>query len=74
MIAVLHPPYFSVFPIENKTERLIFDTVDLIEAESLAVLNILTEHDFLEAVKDGRSAEKSTSSSVMMASRPIVSF
>jgi hypothetical protein len=33
-----------------------FDTVEMIEAESQAVMNTLTEHDFQDAFKDGRSA------------------
>jgi hypothetical protein len=41
----LHPPYFSVSPIEGKTERH-FDTIEVMKAESQAVLNTLTEHDF----------------------------
>jgi hypothetical protein len=38
-----HPPYFSVSPTE--------DTTEVIEAESQAVLNTLTEHDFQDAFK-----------------------
>jgi hypothetical protein len=34
-----------------------FDTVEVIEAESLAVLNALREHDFQDAFKSGRSAK-----------------
>jgi hypothetical protein len=33
-----------------------FDTIEVTEAESQAVLNTLTEHDFQYAFKDGRSA------------------
>jgi hypothetical protein len=32
--------------IEDKTGRLSFDTTDVIKAESQAMLNTLTEHDF----------------------------
>jgi hypothetical protein len=52
----------------------------VIEAESQAVLNILTEHNFQDAFKncisDGNSvyAWNGTTSWVMMASRPKVSF
>jgi hypothetical protein len=37
---------FFVFQIEDKTERPSFETSEVIEAESQAVLNTLTEHDF----------------------------
>jgi hypothetical protein len=43
---VPHGPYFSVSPIEHK-----IDTVVMIEAESQAVLNTLTERDFQDAFK-----------------------
>jgi hypothetical protein len=33
-----------------------FDTTEVMEAESQAVLNSLTEHDFQDAFKNGRSA------------------
>jgi hypothetical protein len=33
-----------------------FDTTGVIGAESQAVLNTLTEHDFQDALKNGRSA------------------
>jgi hypothetical protein len=57
-----------------------FDTVEVIEAESQAVLNALTENDFQDTYKNGRSAgngahmRKGTTSRVMVASRPKVSF
>jgi hypothetical protein len=57
-----------------------FDTNKVIEAESRAVLNTLTEHDFQDAFKNGRSAgnnpytRKGTISRVMVASRTKVSF
>jgi hypothetical protein len=57
-----------------------FDTVEAIEAESLPVLNILTEHDFQDAFKNDRRAGncvflwKGTPSWVMVASRLKVSF
>jgi hypothetical protein len=34
-----------------------FCTIEAIEAESQAVLNTFTEHDFQDAFKNGRSAE-----------------
>jgi hypothetical protein len=43
---VRHSPYYSVSPIVDKTERPPFDAIEVIEAESQAVLNTLTEHDF----------------------------
>jgi hypothetical protein len=47
MAFVPHPPYCSPFPrwkIELKGRH--FDTTEVMEAESQAVLNSLTEHDF----------------------------
>jgi hypothetical protein len=35
-----------------------FDETEVIEAETHAVLNILTEHDFQDAFKNGRRAEE----------------
>jgi transposase len=60
MTVVPHPPYspdlapcdFSLFPqlmIKLKGRR--FDTTEVTEAESQAVLNTLTEHDFQDAFK-----------------------
>jgi hypothetical protein len=52
----------------------------MIEAKSQAVLNILTEHDFQDTFQNGRSAgngayaRKGTTSRVMVAIRPKVSF
>jgi hypothetical protein len=70
----------SLFPTEDKTERSPFDTIEMIEAELLAVLVTLTEHDFQNVFKNGRSAGngayalKGTTSNMMVASRPKVSF
>jgi hypothetical protein len=50
-------PLFSVSSIDDKTEELHFDTTEVIEAESQAVMNIRTEHDFQNAFKNGRSSE-----------------
>jgi hypothetical protein len=67
------PIYFSVSLIEDKTKRC---TIEVIEAETQAVLNALREHDF----QNGRSAGngvyacKTTSSRVMVTCRPKVSF
>jgi hypothetical protein len=42
---VLQPPYFSLFPrLKIKLNGRHFDITEVIEAESQAVLNILTEH------------------------------
>jgi hypothetical protein len=46
---------FSVSPIEDKLKGCHFDITEVIEAESQAVLNILTEHDFQDAFKNGRN-------------------
>jgi hypothetical protein len=55
-----HPPYspdlalcyFSLFPqLRIKRKGCRFDTIEVIEAESQAVLNTLTEHDFQDAFK-----------------------
>jgi hypothetical protein len=47
---------FSVFPIEDKTERLHFDTFEVTGTEFQAVINNLIEHDFQDAFKNGWSA------------------
>jgi hypothetical protein len=52
MTVVPHPPYFSLFPrLKIKLKDRHFDTTEVIEAESQAVLNTLTEHDFQDAFK-----------------------
>jgi hypothetical protein len=57
-----------------------FDTIEVIETESQTVLNILTEHDFQDAFKNGRSARNRTyerkeiTSRVTVDSRPKVRF
>jgi hypothetical protein len=57
-----------------------FDTTEVIKAELQVVLNTLTEHDFQDVFKNGRHAgngtyaRKGTTSRVMVASRPKVSF
>jgi hypothetical protein len=56
MTVVLHPPYFSLFP-RLKKKCLHFDPTEVMEAESQAVLNTLTVHDFQdEFKKNGRNA------------------
>jgi hypothetical protein len=57
MAVTSHPPYFPLFlRFKIKLKDRHFDTVEVIESESQAVLNTLTEHDFQDAFKDGRSA------------------
>jgi hypothetical protein len=52
MAVVPHPPYISLFPqLKIKLRGRHFDTTEVIEAESQAVLNTLTEHDFQGAFK-----------------------
>jgi hypothetical protein len=80
MTAVPHPPYFSASPIEDKLKGSHFDTLQQTEAESQAMLNILTEHDFHDAFKNRRIAgyraysQKRTTSRVLVARRHIASF
>jgi hypothetical protein len=76
-----HPSYFSLFPrLKKKLKGRHFDTIEVIEAESQAMLNTLTEHGFLDAFKYWQKRWKRctlaerTSSRMMMASRPKVSF
>jgi hypothetical protein len=42
--------------LKIKLESRHFDRIGVIEAESQAVMNTLTEHDFQDAFKNGRSA------------------
>jgi hypothetical protein len=52
MTVALHPPYVSLFPLlKIKLKGRHFDTIQMIEAESQAVLNTFTEHDFQDAFK-----------------------
>jgi hypothetical protein len=52
MTVVPHPPYFSMFPLlKIKLKGRHFYAIEVIEAKSQAVLNILTEHVFQEAFK-----------------------
>jgi hypothetical protein len=56
------------------------ETLEVIKAELQAVLNTLTEHDFRMHLKNGINTgngaymQKGTSSRVIVASRPKVSF
>jgi hypothetical protein len=50
MTVAPHPPYLSLFPqLKIKLKVCLSDTTLVIEAESQAVLNTLTEHDFQDA-------------------------
>jgi hypothetical protein len=76
MTVVPHPPYCSLFPrLKIKLKGLHVDTIEVIETESGAMLNTLTEHDFHDAFKYGRNAgnsayaQKGTTSRVMVAIR-----
>jgi hypothetical protein len=57
-----------------------FDTIEVMEAESQAVLNSLTKHDFQDVFKNGISAgngayaKNGTTSRVNVASRAKISF
>jgi hypothetical protein len=60
MTVVPHPPYspdlapsdISLFPrLKIKLKGRRFDTIEVIQAESQAVPNTLTEHDFQDALK-----------------------
>jgi hypothetical protein len=49
---VPHPPYFSLFPrLKIKVKGRHFFTIEVMEAESQAVLNTLREHAFQDAFK-----------------------
>jgi hypothetical protein len=81
MTVVPQPPYFPLIALLNvKLKGRHFDTTEVIEAESQAALNTLTEHDFQDAFKNGRSAgngtyaRKGTTSRVIVACRPKVCF
>jgi hypothetical protein len=83
-ILVPHLQYFSLFPpLKITLKGCYFDIIEIIEiiemikAESQMVLNTLTEHNFQDEIKNGRSAGngvyvwKGTAWRVMVASRPI---
>jgi hypothetical protein len=55
MTVVPDPLHFSLFPrLKIKLKGRHFDTGELIEAESQAMLNTLTEHIFQYAFKKGQ--------------------
>jgi hypothetical protein len=51
-----------------------FDKIEVTEAESQAVLNTLTEHDFKGAFKKLVYARKRSTKKAVVASRPKISF
>jgi hypothetical protein len=52
MTVITYSPYFSLFPQLNiKLKGRHFDTIEVKEGQSQAVLNTLTEHDFQDALK-----------------------
>jgi hypothetical protein len=76
-----HPPYFSLFPrLKIKLKGRHFHKTEAIEAESQAVLNTLTEHEFQDAFKQQQKRchdayiQMGTTSRMMVASRPKISF
>jgi hypothetical protein len=66
--------------LKTKFKGRHFDTTEVIEAESQAVLNTFIEDGFQDALKNGRTAgigaytPKVTTSRAMVASRPEVRF
>jgi hypothetical protein len=77
MIVVPHPPYFSLFSqLTIKLKGPHFDTTEVVDPESQAVLNSLTEHGFQDAFKEWLERwerciyeRKGTTSRAMVASR-----
>jgi hypothetical protein len=53
MTVILHPPYFSPFSrLKMKLKSSHFDTSEVIQAESQAMLITLAEHDFQDGIKE----------------------
>jgi hypothetical protein len=74
-------PTFTLFPaLKTKLRGCHFDTIEEIEAESQAVLNPFTEHDYQDAFKKFRKrcessyVRKGTTARVMVVSMPKISF
>jgi hypothetical protein len=58
MTVVSHPSYISLFGrLKIKQKGRPFDTNEVIEAESQALLNTLTEHDLQDEFKNGASLQ-----------------
>jgi hypothetical protein len=52
MNVITYSPYFPLFPQLNiKLKGRHFDTIEVKEGQTQAVLNTLTEHDFQDALK-----------------------
>jgi hypothetical protein len=52
MTIVPHPPYLFMFPkLKIKLKYRHFDTIEMIKAESQAVMNTLTEHELQDAFR-----------------------
>jgi hypothetical protein len=76
-----NPPYFPLFSrLKPKLKGRHSGTIEVMEADSQAVLNTLTEHDFLNAFKKWQKRwercirAEVTTSKVMVASRFKVNF
>jgi hypothetical protein len=76
-----HLLHFSLFPrLKIKLKGRHIGATEVIEAESQAVLNTFTDRDFQDAFKSGRRAgdgayaRKGTTSRMVVANRPKVSF
>jgi hypothetical protein len=69
MAVVPHKLYLSLFLIKLKARH--FDTIEVIEAESQAVLNTLREQG---RAGKGAYVRKGTTSGMIVTSRPKVSF
>jgi hypothetical protein len=82
MTVVSHPPYISLFPrLKIKLKGHHFDTIEVIEAESQAVLNTLTNTTSRMHLKAWQKcweqclrAEGDATARVMVAGRSKVSF
>jgi hypothetical protein len=68
-----HSPNFSLFARLKILKCSHFDAIEVNDAEAQAMLNTLTEHDFQDAFKMAE-ARKETTSRLMVASKPEVSF
>jgi hypothetical protein len=63
------PPYVLFSRLKKKLKGRHFDAIEVMEPESQAVLNSLTEHNFQGAFKMADSLRKGTTSRVRVASR-----
>jgi hypothetical protein len=73
MTVVPHPPHSSLFPrLKIKLKASHFDTTEVIEAASQAVVNTRMKNDFQNAFKNYRSAGNGADARKGTASRAIV--